>query len=280
MASPQLEDGFTPIANEIMEALARHAPGRGEARVLWAVLRKTYGWGKKEDAISISQIEESTELSRRMVIYCLQNLEAKRMITVVRPRGRQSASKDVNRIAFQKNHALWLVQEKSPAYRKALQSRKLNYRKSTREVVQEIRNAKKVVQEIGNDGRFLAPTKETLTKERNTLCVKGKPSRPTDPRVKEFIDWFASGYQERFRQPYHVRGGKDGQLVKSLLRTFGLPELKLRTARLWDSEDPFIARTDRGIGILANQINKLAPTQPAGPKTSEKPPADLTYAHG
>ena len=75
MANPQLENGYTRIANEIIEALARAMPGFTQGQIIWAVLRKTYGWNKKSDQISISQLCEMTGKSRRMVIYSLQNLE-------------------------------------------------------------------------------------------------------------------------------------------------------------------------------------------------------------
>ena len=60
MASPQKENGYVPIANEIFEALCRtRIPG--EARqVLDVIIRKTYGWGKREDMISLSQFVEAT----------------------------------------------------------------------------------------------------------------------------------------------------------------------------------------------------------------------------
>jgi phage replication O-like protein O len=55
MASPQVENGYTRIANEIMEALARiRIPG--EARqVLDVIVRQTYGFNKKVDTISLGQ---------------------------------------------------------------------------------------------------------------------------------------------------------------------------------------------------------------------------------
>ena len=64
MADPQLEKGYTKIANEILEALAKiRIPG--EARqILDVILRKTYGWGKKEDNISLSQFQKNTNLSK------------------------------------------------------------------------------------------------------------------------------------------------------------------------------------------------------------------------
>ena len=52
----QIENGeYTRIHNEILEALSR-APLSGlEMRAVLFLLRKTYGWNKKEDAISLSQ---------------------------------------------------------------------------------------------------------------------------------------------------------------------------------------------------------------------------------
>lgn len=64
MASPQKENGFTPIANELMEALCRtRIPGETR-QVLDTILRKTYGWNKKQDAISLSQFTQATGLSK------------------------------------------------------------------------------------------------------------------------------------------------------------------------------------------------------------------------
>lgn len=64
MASPQAEDGHTDISNEIMDAICKiRIPG--EARqVLDFILRKTYGWHKKEDCISLSQFVEGTGLNK------------------------------------------------------------------------------------------------------------------------------------------------------------------------------------------------------------------------
>jgi hypothetical protein len=115
---------------------------------------------------------------------------------------------------------------------------------------------------LPNRSAISCRNKEDITVDP-TEELKAKPSlcKNADPRVKEFIDWFAGKYRERFCQSYYVRGGKDGKLVKDLLRSFDLPELKERALRLWESDDRFIAGTDRGIGILASQINKLGHMQ-------------------
>ena len=126
MANPQLENGHTQIANEILDAFCRSFPGGSNAQVLLAIIRCTYGWHKKEDKLSISQIEAITDLSRRTVIYALQNLEAQRFITVQRQRGRGNVNQ-VNTVAFQKNYDLWVVQRNSPQYEKQLQKQREKY---------------------------------------------------------------------------------------------------------------------------------------------------------
>lgn len=64
MANPQTENGYTKIANELLEALCKvRIPG--EARqVLDVIFRKTYGFNKKEDAIALSQLCLMTGLKK------------------------------------------------------------------------------------------------------------------------------------------------------------------------------------------------------------------------
>ncbi len=74
MASPQAENGYTKISNEIMEQLSMiRIPG--EARqVLDTILRKTYGWSKKSDSISLSQFMKMTGLSKVSICKGIKNL--------------------------------------------------------------------------------------------------------------------------------------------------------------------------------------------------------------
>ncbi len=169
MASPQLENGYTRIANELLDALIRCCPGFTEGQILLFIIRMTYGWHKKEDAISLGQIGQGVNKSRRMVIYALQNLEAKHMITVKRMRGAGHIN-EINTISLNKNHQQWVVQEKAEQYKKVLDNRRLQYENNKSKVVQEIdgsaRNGQMVVQEMVKNVRFLAPTKERKKEEK------------------------------------------------------------------------------------------------------------------
>ncbi|MCP4582101.1 MAG: replication protein [candidate division Zixibacteria bacterium] len=81
MANPQLEDGYLKIANELFDALIRiRIPG--EARqVLDVIVRKTYGFNKKSDVISISQFCQSTGIRKSHIDRALCKLERMKLIT-------------------------------------------------------------------------------------------------------------------------------------------------------------------------------------------------------
>lgn len=129
MANPQCEDGYVQIANEIFDALCRSPVGGSDRQVLDAIIRKTYGYRKKEDAISISQLMQLTNLSKRTVIYALKNLEAKNMVAV--KRYCHNGTKGTNIISFQKDHTKWMVQGKAPNYLQTIKKQKDRYKEST-----------------------------------------------------------------------------------------------------------------------------------------------------
>jgi phage replication O-like protein O len=62
MNSPQIENGHTRIANELLEAVTHFDFTKRQYKILLAVIRKTYGYSKKEDDIGISQLAKMTGL--------------------------------------------------------------------------------------------------------------------------------------------------------------------------------------------------------------------------
>lgn len=80
MASPQLENGYTSLANEIWDALCRtRIPGEWR-QIIDVIIRKTYGFHKKEDAISLSQFCKSTGIKRSNVCRALNGLLERKII--------------------------------------------------------------------------------------------------------------------------------------------------------------------------------------------------------
>src|SRR3990167_701531 len=80
MANVQIEKGYTRIANEALEALVKVRLPPSEKDILFFIIRKTYGYGKKEDRISLTQFEKGTELSRPTVVRALSNLLTRKIL--------------------------------------------------------------------------------------------------------------------------------------------------------------------------------------------------------
>lgn len=79
--SPQLENGYTRLANELMDALVAAGLTGRQWAVLMAIVRKTYGFNKKEDDIGLGQLVEMTNIAKPHVSKVVRELEAMRIIT-------------------------------------------------------------------------------------------------------------------------------------------------------------------------------------------------------
>lgn len=80
MASPQRENGYTSIANELLEVVvATPLPSRHKD-LWWFVIRKTYGYNKKQDKISLSQFVRGTGIDRSGVCKIIKDLVAWRLL--------------------------------------------------------------------------------------------------------------------------------------------------------------------------------------------------------
>ncbi len=239
MANPQKENGFTAIANEIMDALIKiRIPG--EARqVLDLIIRQTYGWNKKQDAIALTQFVEATGLSKVHVCRMLNRLYEMNIITNIG----KSITKKGNEISqvyeFNKNYETW------------------------KPLPKKVTLPKKVIS-ITKKGNKPLPILDTTKDIKYNKTIKG--SKNPDPKVKIFIDWWYKIYQYKFNEKYIItNGSKIGEQVKSLLKT-NLPfqEIQLKAMLFMADKDPFLIGTEErsgagyDIGIFLSRINKYS----------------------
>jgi len=201
MSKAQLEDGYTKIANELVDAMSRYFPGFTEGQIIWCVLRKTYGWNKKTDKISISQIMKMTGKSRRMVIYALKSLESKKMIVIKR------VYQQVNEITFNKNHEEW-VKKVAPSARSCTSAT----------------NGKDLVQHSVNSIPKVAPTKETLTKDniqKKYISIRDLNNSHFEPIAERYnvpVSFVLSKYEDMLN--WHEATGKMKKDWVATLRGF------------------------------------------------------------
>ncbi len=92
MANPQLENGHVRIANEVWDHLLMADLGSAEWACLGVVIRKTWGWTKKEAAISLSEFRELTARPVDSVRSALVTLQRKNILLQTKRPGFQRAA--------------------------------------------------------------------------------------------------------------------------------------------------------------------------------------------
>lgn len=102
MASPQTENGYTKIANELLESLSALQVSGSEWSVLMCIIRKTYGFHKKEDWVTNTQIALMTGLHKVRVSEAKTRLVDAKIVTEKR-----------NKLSLNKDYAKWKKLRKS-----------------------------------------------------------------------------------------------------------------------------------------------------------------------
>ncbi|MBE8597878.1 replication protein [Xenorhabdus sp. BG5] len=96
-----VEDGYTRIANELLESIASSDLTARQLKVMLAIIRKTYGFGKKSDRIADSQVAKITGLSRQNVNKAKNELISMRFLII-----------DDNKIGVNKVTTEWINQSR------------------------------------------------------------------------------------------------------------------------------------------------------------------------
>jgi phage replication O-like protein O len=168
LANPQKENGHTALANDIWDALAKYRLSGEEWKCLIVIIRKTYGWHKKSDRISLSQFSQIADMKKQSASRALKSLSAKRLIGISK-----NADRETLEYCFHKDFDKW-----EPISKKA-------YGKQKRlPPVSKI--AKEPISENAEHKRNY--TKETITKEileRFEIFWKSYPRRVAKPIAKK-----------------------------------------------------------------------------------------------
>lgn len=103
MASPQKENGYTAIANEIIEALYSQDLTMREIKIALLIIRYSYGFHQKTADLSASFIAAGIRIDVRDCQRALASLQAKKIIV-----------RDGTKTSFQKDYEKWGRVGKSP----------------------------------------------------------------------------------------------------------------------------------------------------------------------
>ena len=105
MANPQKENGYTSIANEILEHLYRLKLNGTQFRIIMSIWRFTYGFSRKQHEMSESFISQATETHIKQVSRELASLIEMNIIKVVK----EASFKSSRIISFNKNYDTWIL---------------------------------------------------------------------------------------------------------------------------------------------------------------------------
>lgn len=100
MANPQTENGYTKIANEILDAIIKIKINVDALKLVLFIFRKTYGYNKLQDKISLSQFVLATQLKKSVVCRGLNRLNSMNIIIRI-------ANDDCTIYRFNKDFDTW-----------------------------------------------------------------------------------------------------------------------------------------------------------------------------
>jgi phage replication O-like protein O len=114
MADVQPEYGYTKIANQIMDQLAKTPLSPTESQTVWAIFRMTYGYHRKKYTFKPGELSIITKLHRNRVSEAIRSLKLKNMIVATQTRSVRGLT-----ICFQKDYEKWKVLGKQVVLRKS-----------------------------------------------------------------------------------------------------------------------------------------------------------------
>lgn len=114
MASPQKENGYTPISNELLDVIMKTKFSATQLKIIFVCCRRTYGFSKKDAELSETFLAAATGISKRYISEELLNLIGRNIITVVK----QHSATTSRILAFNKDYEQWGCRTKVPQVNK------------------------------------------------------------------------------------------------------------------------------------------------------------------
>ena len=139
--SVQVENGHTVLANELLEFMCSFRIPGMEMQVFFTIMRKTWGWKKKEDRIALSQVMSATKMKKQNAHRSLLRLIEHKLVI-----------KNDDFLSINKNYTEWAT------FYTDRHQKRLRPISSSKTITPVIRNDDASSSEMMN-------TKETTTKE-------------------------------------------------------------------------------------------------------------------
>ncbi len=198
------KNGHIKINHDLFEKLLKISLSDYERRILGAIMRKTYGWHKTEDWISLKQLHEITEINIEHCAHTLKKLKKKNII--IRELGITKINNNFNEWGVLK-HAVHIQAVHEQAVPKsAITSAQIGNQPVPKQA----------------DTKYII-TKDTIIKDINIPRTKKQPVALSE-NILAYKDVFHYSFKPAIREEIDKAIGMPGNLTlwKSILREWSL----------------------------------------------------------
>jgi len=106
--NPQRENGNRQIANDVYIALISAPLTGADYKIIFAIIHKTWGFGKNSDTIPLRQFVEMTNCSKRNIQRSLKKLQEMRIIVSESSNTSSGQGSLLNNFLFNKHFDIWV----------------------------------------------------------------------------------------------------------------------------------------------------------------------------
>ena len=208
--NPQKENGYTAIANEIMEALSKYRIPGEQMQCLLFILRKTYGYNKKTDAISLSQFVKSTGIKRSGVARAIKGLIAKNLI-YVKKGGLKKETISISQYRFNKRYKSWLSSLKKETGSLNIDKKVVSKKRHTKDIITKDKEiySRVVIYLNKKTGKNFSPTtKETKKLIDARIRERFKPEDFKKVIDNKVYDFEQDKFEHKYLRPQTLFGTK------------------------------------------------------------------------
>lgn len=201
----QVENGnYTRVVNRVLEELVKAPLLGAELAICIFVIRKTYGFNKKEDEISLSQFEIGVERSRPTIVKALKNLQLVNILKLVK---KGDSKKQSNVWVFNKYYSTWklvklpqLVKNRTSTSKEKLKQL-VKTPKHTKDNIQKTITKDTTTQSVKDDiNKFIYLFKD-INPSLDRIYGRDSQRGATERLLKQHdLEWW-----ERFMEAYKVK---------------------------------------------------------------------------
>lgn len=244
----QIEDGdFTRLHNLILDALAVARFTATEYRVIIFLLRKTYGYNKKDDDLSLSQWEEGTNTSRANISHTLAGLIEKNVIYRL-----DSTRPFCHRYCFNKYIENWddSLFDRRPSRANLVSEHKENLVSEHKESTNLVSEHKKILCNSTNNKRQY--TKDKLIEVPPRPKREPKPAQERDDVAQGWfaaVCWLVHGHRDfdLLSIADRVAIGKTVKAIRASPNAYTIDDLRAWYRDIWSKEWPGRQRDKDGV---------------------------------